>query len=413
MMGQFAMLRILGSTPNNKKIVMTAPTLALCQQTYEALQSVFKSVYAPNNPYYQPLNIVIHTGESHASRHKLNYATIIISTPEKFASACRQPTIVSHWTDKVRLVIFDEFHLMGNGQGSSYEELIAYLKNRNVRLIGLSAAIPNWKVITTVFAKKNEVASVACFNEYFRPIKLMRHFVGVSTNVEIDGNRIIKAFMRTTRSIIRKHEKSPTYKENSILCFVQTEKQTEELAKMFLSEHGTGLTLDIPKFTKEENARLSGVQNSIVRNLLLSGIGIHHAGLQENDRTFVEQMYREQRIRLLISTSTLAAGINTPASIVFIVGTAQYDYKENVRINVPISSIHQMMGRAGRVDNDINLWVAHAYVITTKVDAKRICHADVEPVMSQLLKDDNFEETLNAHLAHCHGADNYISIIEW
>ena len=129
---------------------------------------------------------------------------------------------------------------------------------------------------------------------------------------------------------------------------------------------------------------------------------------------YLLEMYRKRHIRMLISTSTLAEGINTPASIVFIVGTMQYDNKENVRTNVSISSIHEMMGRAGRVGyNDNNLTVAHAYVITTKVEAKRICQSPIEPVLSQLLKENNLQETMNAHLAHCQGTDNYSSIVEW
>ena len=286
-MAQFAILRVLGMTPNDKKIVMTTPTRALCQQTYETLQSMFKSVYAHNNPYYNRLNIVMHTGETEASVHKLENATIIVSTPEMFASACRQPTTMINWTDRVRLVIFDEFHSIGSAQGSAYEELIAYLKNRNVRLIGLSATIQNWREVTVLFATKNHVASTVLFSEDYRPIKLMRHYVGVSTNAPIDGDQIVKAFMRTTRSIIRKLETSTTYTENSILCFVPTHKQTMELANMFLSELGTGLKILPPHYTQEEKQRLNNVHNSSVKRLLRIGIGIHHAGLCQYDRLFV------------------------------------------------------------------------------------------------------------------------------
>ena len=252
------------------------------------------------------------------------------------------------------------------------------------------------------------------YGEECRPIKLNRHYVGVEPNVEVDGDQIFKALMRTTRSIIRKMEVTPLYKENSILCFVQTRKQTQELANMFRSQLGTGLTIDKPVYTHGELQRLNNLMNQTVAQLLLLGIGIHHAGLQRGDRLFVEEMFGKRRIRMLISTTTLAAGINTSATVVFVVGTTQYDRQQNIRQNVAVSEVEQMMGRAGRIGNGSNnLTSATAYVITTKKDAYRYCHAPIEPVLSQLLVDENFEEMLNAHLAHCQGTDDYGKMLKW
>ena len=184
---------------------------------------------------------------------------------------------------------------------------------------------------------------------------------------------------------------------------------------MFMSELGTGLNMTnyTPTFTHAEWKRFHQLNNNTLKHLLGRGIGIHHAGLHPDDRSFVEEMYRKRRFIMLISTTTLAAGVNTPATIVFVVGTIQYDRKENERYNVPISEVHQMMGRAGRIGTNNSLTTAHAFVITTKKDAKRICQTAIEPVLSQLLVDNNFEETLNGHIAHCQGTDTYMNMTEW
>ena len=51
------------------------------------------------------------------------------------------------------------------------------------------------------------------------------------------------------------------------------------------------------------------------------GIGLHHAGLQNDDRALVEKLFKECKIRVLVSTSTLAWGVNLPAHLVIIKGT--------------------------------------------------------------------------------------------
>lgn len=52
-----------------------------------------------------------------------------------------------------------------------------------------------------------------------------------------------------------------------------------------------------------------------------NGIGFHHAGLLNEDRQQVEQSYREGLIQILVSTTTLAMGVNLPAHTVIIKST--------------------------------------------------------------------------------------------
>lgn len=51
------------------------------------------------------------------------------------------------------------------------------------------------------------------------------------------------------------------------------------------------------------------------------GFGFHHAGISFEDREHIENMYRNGLIRILVSSQTLAMGVNLPAHTVIIKST--------------------------------------------------------------------------------------------
>jgi activating signal cointegrator complex subunit 3 len=82
------------------------------------------------------------------------------------------------------------------------------------------------------------------------------------------------------------------------------------------------------------------------------GIGLHHAGLVESDRKIVENLFFNQKILILIATATLAWGVNFPAHLVIIKGTEYRDPKTCQYVDMPITDVLQMIGRAGRPQYD-------------------------------------------------------------
>lgn len=110
------------------------------------------------------------------------------------------------------------------------------------------------------------------------------------------------------------------------------------------------------------------------------GIAFHHAGLTNGDRKLVEELFRQCKVQVLCTTSTLAAGVNLPAHLVIIKSTFQYGpqgYQEYSELD-----ILQMMGRAGRPQYDN---VGIAVIITT--DTKKKDYEDfalgTKPIESQ------------------------------
>ena len=60
----------------------------------------------------------------------------------------------------------------------------------------------------------------------------------------------------------------------------------------------------------------------------MSGIGFHHAGLDPGDRAAVERLFLEGMLPVLVSTSTLAMGVNLPAHLVIVKSTSHLDNNE-------------------------------------------------------------------------------------
>jgi len=97
---------------------------------------------------------------------------------------------------------------------------------------------------------------------------------------------------------------------------------------------------------------LERVQDSNLKFSLGFGIGLHHAGLVESDRKIVEELFVNRKIQILVATSTLAWGVNTPTHLVVVKGTEFFDAKTHRYVDMPITDVLQMMGRAGRPQYD-------------------------------------------------------------
>ena len=92
---------------------------------------------------------------------------------------------------------------------------------------------------------------------------------------------------------------------------------------------------------------LDRVKDQALRHTLAFGVGIHHAGLAESDRTVVERLFVQQKILVLVCTSTLAWGVNFPAHLVVVKGTEFYDGKLKKYVDFPVTDVLQAR-RGGR-----------------------------------------------------------------
>lgn len=144
---------------------------------------------------------------------------------------------------------------------------------------------------------------------------------------------------------------SPT---KPVLIFVSSRRQTRvtalELISFLAAEENPKAWLHM------DESEMEGITETIkdpnLKLTLAFGIGLHHAGLVERDRKTVEELYVNQKIQVLVATATVAWGVNFPAHLVVIKGTEYFDGKQKRYVDMPITDVLQMMGRAGRPQFD-------------------------------------------------------------
>ena len=126
-----------------------------------------------------------------------------------------------------------------------------------------------------------------------------------------------------------------------------------------------------------KTAAAEQAKNADLKELLPYGFAIHHAGMTRPDRTLVEDLFADKHIQVLVSTATLAWGVNLPAHTVIIKGTQIYSPEKSQWVELsPLDVLQvsyyrlcvnwpnqaQMLGRAGRPQFDSR---GEGIVITT------------------------------------------------
>lgn len=90
----------------------------------------------------------------------------------------------------------------------------------------------------------------------------------------------------------------------------------------------------------------ASLANADLRKALAGGVGFHHADLMPEERRVIEEEFRRtgSRLRVIAATTTLAMGVNTPASSVVIVGLMHPGDEP-----YSIAEYKNLVGRAGRL----------------------------------------------------------------
>ncbi|XP_037294374.1 probable ATP-dependent DNA helicase HFM1 [Manduca sexta] len=179
---------------------------------------------------------------------------------------------------------------------------------------------------------------------------------------------VIKLFLIDEVHILNDETRGPVLEAvvsrmKTIEIFCNTRKSVLLTAETLSKE----LTIN---FNPEQKARLvalaSTMKNKKLQSLIMSGVGCHHAGMLYEERMNIEQSFRNRDLPILITTTTLAMGVNLPAHLVIIKNTQQYvngAYQE-----YSISTVLQMVGRAGRPQFDTE---ATAVIMTRLADKVR------------------------------------------
>ncbi|KAJ6244629.1 activating signal cointegrator 1 complex subunit 3 [Anaeramoeba flamelloides] len=393
---------------NEFKIVYVAPMKALAAEVVDNFSKRLR---------YLKIKVRELTGDMQLTEKELNETQIIVTTPEKFDIVTRKAT-GSSLDSKVRLVIFDEVHLLNDDRGPVIETLVARLirkvemSQQMIRLVALSATLPNYKDVAQ-FLKVNPERGLFHFDRKFRPIPLKMVFIGVRDVKDILEQRNYDDFynvrhlcrLRTAAERNKYYQNMVCFSKvveriksgHQVLVFVHSRKGTLNTAKFFLNQAQQTRTLEHFNNEIKNSDFKRSVKNIMnckhydLKNLALNGFGIHNAGLLRKDRNVMEKSFKLGLIKVLVTTATLAWGVNLPAHTVIIKGTGIYNPKKGDFVDVGALDIQQIFGRAGRPQFDKD---GEAILITEENKLLKM----VNMVTNQIPIESQFLDQLNDHL---------------
>ncbi|CAM6105785.1 unnamed protein product [Calypogeia fissa] len=337
---ELAMLHLFNTQPD-MKVIYIAPLKALVKERMDDWQKTLVPALGKK--------LVELTGDFTPDLLALLGADIVITTPEKWDGISRNWHNRSYVT-QVGLIIIDEIHLLGADRGPILEVIVSRMRyissqtDRPVRFVGLSTALANARDLADWLG----IQDVGLFNfkPSVRPVPLEVHIQGYPG----------KFYCPRMNSMNK-----PTYAAittlspfKPVLVFVSSRRQTR-LTALDLIQYAAAdeRPRQFSSLSEDEMEMiLSQVVDTNLKHTLQFGIGLHHAGLNERDRTLVEELFTNVKIQVLVCTSTLAWGVNLPAHLVVIKGTEFFDGKLKRYVDFPITDVLQMMGRAGRPQYD-------------------------------------------------------------
>ncbi|KAG4303413.1 hypothetical protein PCK1_000377 [Pneumocystis canis] len=300
------------------------------------------------------LNIQVRelTGDMQLTKSEIISAQILVTTPEKWDIITRKSVGDTELTQKVKLLILDEIHILHDERGTVIETLVArtqrYIESSQtmIRIIGLSATLPNYVDVAN-FLGVNCYRGLFYFSNYFRSVPLEQHFLGVKGK---PGSKI-----STNNMNLVTYEKVIQLVKNNhqVMVFVHTRKETIKTAKVLLNYaindghkdlFNPSTHIQYPFFKKD----ISKFKSKEIKDLLEKCIGIHNAGMLRSDRNLIEKYFSNGIIKVMCCTATLAWGVNLPAYAVIIKGTQLYDPQKGAFVDLGILDVLQIFGRAGR-----------------------------------------------------------------
>jgi superfamily II DNA/RNA helicase len=246
-------------------------------------------------------------------------------------------------------VVMDEFHSFNDPERGIVWELTLGLLPPHVRLLLLSATVGNAMDFIHWLRLSHK-----------RTLELVR---GEERRVPLSYRWIGDMLLTEQIEEMAKGDAEARMTPALVFCFNRDEcwSVAEQIkGKRVLSE-GQQARL-VEELKQHDWSQGAGAK---LRQLLLRGVGVHHAGLLPKYRRIVEMLFQRKLLSVAICTETLAAGINLPARSV-VLPTIMKGPPDKKRMIDP-SAAHQIFGRAGRPQFDTQGYV---YVLAHEDDVK-------------------------------------------
>ncbi len=342
------------------------------------------------------VKVAVTTGEYDSQDMWLEQYDIIVATYEKFDSLLRHRV---KWLNKISTLIIDEIHYISDEKrGPIIESIIAKLRmlKLNMQIVALSATIENAEEIA-------EWLNAKLVKSDWRPVKLREGVYFDGKIIFADGEeRHIKKLKDPVIDLVI----DCLEEDGQVLIFTNSRTNTVKLANsiaQFIANYSKKLvdSNELQRIcSKIEEVSSSKLIAEELRRVVRYGVAFHHAGLEHEVRRILEDAYRTRKIKVVVATTTLAAGVNLPARRVIIHEYRRYEPGVGYE-PIPVAEYKQMAGRAGRPRLDP---YGEAVLIArreTEVNylLDYYIRSSPEPVVSKFLHDKNLYTHILAAVA--------------
>jgi helicase len=349
-------------------------------------------------------------------------ADILVLTPEKLDLLQR---IHPEFLNRVKLFVMDEGQILSEAErGTKFELLLTRLRRKlqNARFLFLSAVVPQETLVD--FARwfngnpeKDVMTSVwrpsiqrnakfkwerdTGYLEYTRTedIPLLEKYVSGVIKQQVyafddSGHAQTVRFPLITKTHLAAELAFKFAELGPVLVFCPEKPQTEEVAnalrlRISLAKwNGQPLPSYFLDRASSNSAKVAkewiGQAHTVTRSLE-SGIAVHHAGLPHAVRKSIEADFRNREIQVLVSTSTLAQGVNLPLRTVIMHSCWRWTRGGPKRVSA--RDYWNIAGRAGRAGEETEGTTIH--IVLNDADQRDFDHylqmkERVEPVYSSL-----------------------------
>lgn len=357
---------------DRQRAIFAVPFKALAEEHYGSMSRKYEGL----------LNVVISDADwsefdEDIRRGDFNIAVV---TYEKLAALVGQfPEII----ERSRTFVIDEIQMLGDqGRGPRLERFLTrlLLANHPPRLIALSASLDELAALRD-WLRATEVVSVE------RPIPLVEAVSeprGSVRTIERDRLRVVRDFPPAGDREQHVVQVAATLASEGlqVLVFRSTvgpTRNTAEAIARALPATGIGdrARLALAELEDSENV-------DALARVLASRVAFHNADLTQEERNLVQNAFLGGEVRVLVSTTTLAMGVNLPTDWVVIADTTRY---AGGRIrDIPVAEYKNAAGRAGRLGHRTT---GHAVIVADdQAQQRQLINAYVnaapEPVESQI-----------------------------
>jgi superfamily II DNA/RNA helicase len=320
-----------------KMAYYTTPLIALTEQKFREMQ------HAAVRWGFKAEDVGLVTG----NRRENPSARILVVVAEILANRLLHTEAFDF--AEVSAVVMDEFHSFADIERGVVWELSLGLLPAHVRTLLLSATVGN-AIEFVNWLKNSHNRKVDLVKGEERKVPLTYHWIGDQLLTELieEMARGDDEAKRTPALVFCFNREecwsiAEQIKGKKVLSDGQQKRLVEELDRHDWSQGGG------PK----------------LKQLLMRGVGVHHAGVLPKYRRIVEELFQHKLLSICTCTETLSAGINLPARSVVLPSIMKGPMEKRVVIDA--SSAHQIFGRAGRPQFDKEGYV---FVLAHEDDVK-------------------------------------------